>query len=185
MAISMTDVQTLVRRAQAKDEQAFAELYDMYARQVYSYLFFRLNRRAHEAEDLTADIFLKVYERIGSYQAQGVPFTAWLFRLAHNHLIDFIRSRSRQTFVGLEAAVSIPEQSTPRELERRLTVDQLRQAIVRLTGDQQHVVLLRFVQGLSVAETARATGKTEEAVKKLQARGLMALKRALDAQARG
>lgn len=178
----MTDVHTLVRRAQDRDNQAFAELYALYARQVYSYLYYRLNRRAHEAEDMTADVFLKVFERIGSYQAQGVPFTAWLFRLAHNHLIDHIRSRPRQTLVGLEAAAAVAEPATAREIERRLTVDQLRHALVRLTEDQQQVVLLRFVQGLSVAETARAVGKTDEAVKKLQARGLMALKRALDGQ---
>jgi RNA polymerase sigma-70 factor (ECF subfamily) len=180
--MSMTDVQTLVRRAQDHDSQAFTELYEMYARQVYSYLYFRLNRHAHEAEDLTADVFLMVYERIGSYQEQGVPFTAWLFRLAHNLLIDHIRSRPRYPQVGLEAAVAVAEPSTARELERRLTVDQLRGALVKLTDEQQQVVILRFVQGLSVAETALAVGKTDEAVKKLQARGLMALRRALDGQ---
>lgn len=174
------DVQALVRRAQQQDGQAFSELYELYSRKVYSYLYYHLNGRVHEAEDLTADVFIKVFEKIGSYQFRGAPFSAWLFRIAHNHLIDHVRSRPRQPVVPLDAIDGLQETSTLRELERRLTVEQLRRALVQLTLEQGQVIVLRFVESMSTAETAHAMGKSEDAVKKLQARGLATLKRVLE-----
>jgi RNA polymerase sigma-70 factor (ECF subfamily) len=178
------DVQALVRRAQEQDGQAFGALYELYARKVYSYLYYHLNGRAQEAEDLTADIFIKVFEKISSYQFRGVPFSAWLFRIAHNHLIDHVRSRPRQPLVPLEAVAEIKETATLQEIDRRLTIEQLSGALTQLTREQRQVIILRFIEGLSTAETAQATGKTEDAVKKLQARGLATLKRVLEREER-
>lgn len=180
MAASPTDVQALVQRAQKQDGQAFAELYAYYAQKVYSYLYYHLGGRAHEAEDLTAEVFIKVFEKIGSYQFRGAPFSAWLFRIAHNHLIDHVRSRPRQPLVPLEAIAELQETTTLQELDRRLTVQQLKRALARLTPEQRQVVVLRFIEGLSTAETAQAVGKSDDAIKKLQARGLATLKRLLE-----
>lgn len=184
VAASTVDVQTLVRRAQEQDGQAFSALYELYARKVYAYLYYHLNGHAQEAEDLTADVFIKVFEKIGSYQFRGVPFTAWLFRIAHNHLIDHVRSCPRQPLVPLEAIAELKETATLQELDRRLTIEQLTSALAQLTSEQRQVVILRFIEGLSIADTAQAMGKTEDAVKKLQARGLASLKRVLEREER-
>lgn len=180
MAASTMDIQALVRRAQQQDGQAFGELYALYARKVYSYLYYHLKGRSQEAEDLTADVFVKVFEKIGSYEFRGAPFSAWLFRIAHNHLVDHVRSRPRQQLVPLEAIAELPETASLQELDRRLTVEQLKRALARLTPEQRQVVVLRFVEGLSTAETAQAVARSDDAVKKLQARGLATLKRVLE-----
>ena len=173
-------VQDLVKRAHEQDKAAFGELYERYWPRIYNYLCRQLDGCSQEAEDLTAEVFAKVYEKIGSYQFRGVPFSAWLFRIAHNQLIDHVRSRPRAPSAPLEDAAEIQEPSSLRALDRRLTADQIKGALQLLTEEQRQVVVLRFIEGLSTQQTAERMGKTEEAVKKLQARGLAALKRAMD-----
>src|SRR5690349_989021 len=97
----------LVRRVRANEPLAFEELYERYSPRVFGYLFQRLNGDAEEAEDLTADVFARVYEKIDAFQPQGAPLSAWVFRIAHNRLIDTIRRRPRQNQVALEEAPEI------------------------------------------------------------------------------
>jgi RNA polymerase sigma-70 factor (ECF subfamily) len=87
----------LVRRIRTNEPDAFDELYARYSPRVFGYLYQRLNGNHEEAEDLTAEVFTKVYEKIDSYQVQGAPLSSWLFRIAHNRLIDSVRRRPRQT----------------------------------------------------------------------------------------
>lgn len=175
-------VQDLVRRAnEDRDAQAFTELYERYAPRIYAYLFQHVHGRTQEAEDLTAEVFVKVYERLNAYQFRGVPFSAWLFRVARNHLIDHVRRQGpRQAAAPIEAAENLPEPGSGATLDRRLVAAGIEGAMRHLTEEQRRVILLRFVDGLSTAEAARVVGKSEEAAKKLQARGLAALKRTMD-----
>src|ERR1700719_2244616 len=92
----------LVRRVRNSDPLAFDELYARYSPRVFGYLFQRLNGNAEEAEDLTADVFTRVYEKIDGFQPQGAPLSAWVFRIAHNRLIDAVRRRPRQLQVALD-----------------------------------------------------------------------------------
>src|SRR5437899_11958884 len=94
----------LVRRVRSNDPLAFEELYERYSPRVFGYLFQRLNGNVEEAEDLTADVFTRVYEKIDGFQPQGAPLSARVFRIAHNPLIDSVRRRPRQTPLALDDA---------------------------------------------------------------------------------
>ena len=174
------DVQTLVERAQAGDGGAFGELYEQFAPEIFRYLLRHLNGRRESAEDLTEEVFVKVLERLGSYQFRGLPFSAWLYRIARNHMIDHLRSRPRQIVSSLDTAPEIPEKKAEQVMDRSLDRHELAYALERLTSDQRQVVVLRFLDGFTTAETAEIMGKTEDAVKKLQARGLVQLRRIIE-----
>ena len=174
------DVQALVERAQAGDGAAFGQLYEHFSPEINRYLTRHLNGQREAAEDLAEEVFLKVYERIGSYQFRGLPFSAWLYRIARNHMIDHLRSRPRQVHTSLDDAPEIPEKRAEQVIDRSLDRHELNYALNRLTSDQRRVVTLRFLDGFTTAETAELMGKTEDAVKKLQARGLVQLRRILE-----
>lgn len=172
----------LMERAQARDAAAFAELYQEYAPRIASYLARRLGGRTSEVEDLTADVFAKVFEKLDQYQDRGVPFAAWLFRIARNQLIDHLRALPRQPMVGIDAALDVREPGSFQALDRHLAADQIRDGMQRLTDEQRRVIGLRFVEGRTTAQTAHSLAKSEEAVKKLQSRALASLKRGMDCQ---
>jgi RNA polymerase sigma-70 factor (ECF subfamily) len=170
----------LVRRVRANDPHAFDELYSRYSPRVFGYLFQRLNGNAEEAEDLTADVFTKVYEKIDGFQPQGAPLSAWVFRIAHNRLIDSVRRRPRQTQVTLEDAPEITSGPVFGVVEQHVALEQIKAGLARLTNEQRQVIVLRFLEGKSLAETAQVVGRNEDAVKKLQARGLASLRRGIE-----
>jgi RNA polymerase sigma-70 factor (ECF subfamily) len=170
----------LVRRVRNNEPQAFEELYARYSPRVFGYLFQRLNGDAEEAEDLTADVFARVYEKIDAFQPQGAPFSAWVFRIAHNRLIDAIRRRPRQIQVGLDEAPELAAAPVFGGIDQQLALDQIKTGLSRLTPEQRQVIVLRFLEGRSLAETAAIVKRNEDAVKKLQARGLASLRRGID-----
>lgn len=174
-------VDEIVRRAQDRDRAAVGELYELYGRKLYAYFSYNLGNQQHAAEDLTGEVFLKVLEKIDGYRFTGVPFTAWLYRIAHNHLVDYVRHRKREPAFSLEETPPSlePCDSQEEELDLRLSSQGLKEALHQLTFEQRQVILLRFVQDLSIADTARIMGKGEDAVKKLQSRALKSLKRIL------
>ncbi len=94
---TVADAEELVRRIHAREDNAFDDLYLRYSRRVFGYLYQRLNGNVEDAEDLTADVFTKVYEKIDTFQVQGAPLSAWLFRIARNRLIDSVRRRAGQS----------------------------------------------------------------------------------------
>jgi RNA polymerase sigma-70 factor, ECF subfamily len=176
----MADVQVLVRRAQANDRAAFGELYELFCPKIYSYIAYHLNGRSEAAEDLTEEVFMKALQNLGSFQFREVPFSSWLYRIAHNHLIDHIRSSKKQQMVNIDDAQHLLFERD--RLDGRLDRQTLTSALAKITEDQRQIVLMRVVQGLSIAETAKAVGKSEDSIKQLQSRGLKALKRVLEAQ---
>jgi RNA polymerase sigma-70 factor (ECF subfamily) len=170
----------LVRRIRTNEPDAFDELYARYSPRVFGYLYQRLNGNHEEAEDLTAEVFTKVYEKIDSYQVQGAPLSSWLFRIAHNRLIDSVRRRPRQTQVGLDLAPEVPAGPVFQGVEQAVALEQIRVGLARLTPEQRQVIELRFLEGKSLAETAAEVGRNEDAVKKLQSRGLASLRRQIE-----
>ncbi len=181
MAAGNPEVDELVRRAQQQDRVAFGELYELYEQKIYTYLSYRLQRQPCEAEDLTAEVFLKVLEKIGSYRSTGFPFTAWLYRVAYNHLMDYVRRRQRQPTSSLEELPPGQELIDFGTDEMAMWVDSqvLTEVLPKLTPAQRNVIILRFVQDLSIIDTAHIMGKSEEAVKKTQRRALGAMRRAM------
>lgn len=181
MTVTMVqDVEALVKQAQAGDFTAFGEVYERFAPEIQRYLLRHLGGRRELAEDLTEEVFLKVLERINTFQFRGLPFSAWLYRIARNHMIDHIRVQPKMPIGSLDAAPEVPERRAERALERSLDRQELAEALGHLTDDQRCAVVLRFLEGLSTAETATRMSKTEDAVKKLQARGLTQLRRVLE-----
>ena len=170
----------LVRRVRNNDPMAFEELYARYSPRVFGYLFQRLNGDAEEAEDLTADVFARVYEKIDAFQPQGAPLSAWVFRIAHNRLIDTIRRRPRQMQVTLDDAPELAAAPVFGGIDQQVALEQIKAGLSRLTPEQRQVIMLRFLEGKSLAETAAVVGRNEDAVKKLQARGLASLRRGME-----
>ena len=168
----------LIQRAIKHDAEAFGELYQLNLKQIYRYIFYRVDSPT-EAEDLTEQTFLKAWEAIGRFREQGVPFSAWLFRMAHNLVID--HHRTSHEALPLDDLIDADDgQPAPDDVvARRLDVQTLRNAIVRLTPEQQEVIILRFIQGMSHGEVAASMGKHEGAIRGLQHRALEALRELL------
>ena len=177
--ITAQQAAALVAQAQQGDQLAFATLYEQYRPLVFRFLRRRLEGSEEVVEDLTEDVFVKLYEKLDRYVERGLPFTAWLYRIAHNQLVDYLRTLPRQSAQPLDAVADVPERQTTSEYSSVLDRQTLEPALARLTPEQRQAVELRFLQGMSVAETAAAMGRSEEAVKKLQARALVNLRRAL------
>ena len=172
------DEQDLVHRAQNGDKEAFTELYETYFSKLYRYVVVRIGNRA-EAEDMTQQVFVKAYKSISSYRWKGVPFSAWLFRIAHNLVVDFFRKESKRPTVPLEESLMASNDNVQQIVERRLDVERVMAATQQLTAAQREVISLRFAGGLAIAEVARVMGKSEGAVKALQHSAIAALRRVL------
>jgi len=177
--ISTAQAATLVALAQQGDHVAFATLYEHYRPLIYRFLRRRFEGSDEVVEDLTEDVFVKLYEKLDRYVERGLPFTAWLYRIAHNQLVDYLRTLPRQAAQSLDVVAEMPERRASSEYSSVLDRQTLEPALARLTPEQRQAVELRFLQGMSVAETAAAMSRSDEAVKKLQARALVNLRRIL------
>ncbi|MFE6870011.1 ECF subfamily RNA polymerase sigma factor, BldN family [Kitasatospora sp. NPDC057692] len=178
-------IMELVEQAQAGESEAFGRLYDHYADTVYRYIYYRVGSRA-TAEDLTSETFLRALRRIGTFTWQGRDFGAWLVTIARNLVADhFKSSRFRLEVTTGEMLDSNECERSPEEsVLESLSNAALLEAVRRLNPQQQECVTLRFLQGLSVAETARIMGKNEGAIKTLQYRAVRTLARLLPPDAR-
>ncbi len=175
----MHEDKELVERAQRDDQEAFAELYERYFDQIYRYITLKIGDR-YEAEDMTQQVFLKALQSIPSFKWKGVPFSAWLYRIAHNQIVDHLRRRSRRPTTQLEEAAAHcadrgndPQHTT----ELTLDIEELILAVNKLTPLQREVIALRFSSELPVAEVARVMGKSEGAIKALQHSAVRALRK--------
>ncbi len=174
-------IEEVVTRAQAGEQAAFGCLYEMYYDQIYRYVSFKCGS-AVEAEDLTGEVFLKMLESIDKFEFRGFPFTSWLYRIAHNVVVDNFRRKGRRPTVPLDDAMRVTGTGEG-EMEARAQIswsmDEVVSAMDGLTDLQREVITLRFAAGLSVAETAKAVGRKENAVKALQHAGIKKLRRML------
>jgi RNA polymerase sigma-70 factor (ECF subfamily) len=175
-------VMAIVTRAQGGDPEAFGELYDRYSQVVYRYICYRCGSPTL-AEDLTSETFLRALRRITSYTWQGRDFGAWLVTIARNLLADHYKSGRYRMEIAtsdlVEAGADRAQDGPEDDVLTSLTNTALIDAIKQLGAEQQECIVLRFLQGMSVSETALALGKNEGAIKALQYRAVKALGRLL------
>jgi RNA polymerase sigma-70 factor, ECF subfamily len=176
---SAPDVRGLVRRAQTGDRAAFEELYLIHFDRIYSYLHLSVGNR-HDAEDLTNQTFIKMLESIDRFVWRQVPFSAWLFRIAHNLAMDHFRAGRRwQPESELPESTEHVEPSAEEAAFQAIGRARMFAMIERLSEDQQQVLTLKFAFDFSNGEVATILGKTEGAIKSLQHRALASLERQL------
>lgn len=174
----MQDEESLVKQAIQGDQVAFSRLYEEYFDKIYRYIAVRIGDRI-EAEDMTQQVFLKAVKSISSYKWKGVPFSAWLFRIAHNQVVDYLRKKKKQPATLFDESL-IGGGSNPQLMaERNMDIEQLKKATEKLTKAQGEVISLRFAGGMSVAEVSKIMGRSEGAVKALQHSGIVALRKIL------
>jgi RNA polymerase sigma-70 factor (ECF subfamily) len=172
------DEESLVRRAQQQDEEAFAQLYEVHFDRIYRYVVLRIGN-AMEAEDLTQQVFLKALKSISAFKWKGAPFSSWLFRIAHNQIVDYLRKRKKHMADPIEDTAATSNSNPQAEVERKLDIERLLSATQHLTESQREVISLRFTSEMSIAEVARVIGKSEGAVKALQHSAVVALRKIL------
>lgn len=169
----------LAARARA-DRAAFGELYERYVDRIYAYLIYRTGS-AEEAEDLTQRVFSQALAALDGYDPAGGSVGGWLFRIAHNLLANFYRTRARRPSAPLEAAAAAVDPALGIEgIEIEEDARAVRAAFARLSSERQQLILLKYVVGLSNAEIGRVLEKREGAVKSLLRRTLAALRRELE-----
>jgi RNA polymerase sigma-70 factor, ECF subfamily len=176
-------VRALVDRAQQGDREALEELYLIHFDRIYSYLHVSVGNR-HDAEDLTTQTFLKMLESIGKFRWQSAPFSAWLFRIAHNLAMDHFRA-NRRWQPEEEPPEPDPDESTSAEAGALESIGRksMLELIEELSPEQQQVLTLKFVFNFANAEAATILGKTEGAIKSLQHRALASLQKQLERRA--
>jgi RNA polymerase sigma-70 factor (ECF subfamily) len=167
----------ILSRASVGDKEAFGRLYERYVERIFNYVYYRTGN-THDAEDLTARVFQRAMNHIRNYTDRGVPFSAWLYRIAHNLVANWHRDRSRKQEIPLDdlPVLSAKGEHPERNLVRSQEEDSLLRLIRRLPHERQHLLILKFVENLSNAEIGEIMGRSEGAVKSLYHRTLLALR---------
>ena len=174
----MQNEESLVKRAQQRDQVALTQLYEENFDRIYRYIVIKIGDRT-EAEDMTQQVFLNAIQSISSYKSQGMPFSSWLYRIAHNQVVDHLRKKSRRILVPLDETLPSNEDDPKHTAEQKIEIEEVVAASKELTAAQQEVISLRFGGELSIAEVAQAMGRSEGAVKALQHSAIAALRKAL------
>ena len=176
----MQNEESLIRRAQERDPMALTQLYEENFDRIYRYIVLKIGDRI-EAEDMTQQVFLNALKSISKYKWKGMPFSSWLYRIAHNQVVDYLRKKSRRATVPLDETMPAGDRDPGQVAERKLEIEQLAKATKRLTPAQQEVISLRFAGELSVAEVAKVMGRSEGAIKALQHSAIVALRKVMAA----
>ena len=173
----MQNEESLVRRAQQHDQEALAQLYEEHFDKIYRYVTLRIGNEM-EAEDVTQQVFVNTLQSISSFKWRGISFSAWLFRIAHNQAVDYLRKKKRAA-IPLDESLADSDSNPQLIAEDKQDIEQLLQATKKLTEAQREVISLRFTSGLPIAEVAKVMGKSQGAVKALQHSAIVALRKAL------
>ncbi len=176
------DEAALVTRAKT-DSEAFGQLYERYVKKIYNYLYYRTGD-VHEAEDLTARVFYRALTHLKQYTDRGLPFSAWLYRIAHNLAANWHRDHGRRILLPLHAIAPgdwdmLHTEAPDLVLETREAQEHLRRAIQRLSDERQQLLILKFVEQMSNADIGAVMQRSEGAVKSLYHRTLLALRNEL------
>lgn len=168
-----------MRRAK-EEREAFEALYSKYLRKVYTYVYYRVGN-VDDAEDITESVFLHALVHLERYQDRGIPFSAWLLRIAHNLVANWHRNGKRRRMLNLEGAEPLhdPSPSPDEKMEREEEVEALRAALRELPEERQQALILRYAEGLKHKEIGEIMGKSTGAVKVLVHRSLISLHRSL------
>jgi RNA polymerase sigma-70 factor (ECF subfamily) len=171
----------ILERAIDGDQDAFGKLYEQYVGRIYNYIYYRTGN-VYDAEDLTERVFMRALRHIGRYNQRGLPFSAWLYRIAHNLVANWHRDNSRRKEIPLDDGIlSVHPGGFPEaEIMRVEEQDSLLRVIRRLPSERQQLLILKFVDHLSNAEIGQVMGRTEGAIKSLYHRTLLAIRDELD-----
>ena len=173
----------ILARASQGDRDAFGQLYERYADRIFNYVYYRTGNQ-HDAEDLTARVFQRAMNHIRNYTDRGVPFSAWLYRIAHNLVANWHRDRSRKQEIAIDDLPVLPTKGDhpERNLVRSQEQEALLKMIRKLPPERQNLLILKFVEDMSNAEIGNIMGRSEGAVKSLYHRTLLALRDQLEDQ---
>jgi RNA polymerase sigma-70 factor (ECF subfamily) len=178
--IKDSEVEALVYSAQEGDQDAFAKLYDHFIDQIYRYVYYRV--QVEDVEDIVENVFLKVWENLKQYKPQQKSFSAWVFRIAHNLVVDHYRAAKDKAYE--ELSVDLPDvdrQHHPiRITQNRFDNETLKKAMAKLKKQYHDIILYKFINDLSNSEIAEILGKSEGSLRILQFRALKALRKELE-----
>jgi RNA polymerase sigma-70 factor (ECF subfamily) len=159
-------------------EAALASLYDEYYDKIARYVFIRIRNQA-EAEDLAGEVFLKALQSLDSYKERGIPMHAWLFRIAHNLVVDHFRRVAKRKTVSIDTVQVLAEENPQVTVENKMELERVAKALDQLTPAQQQVIELRFLGGLTSDEAGRILDKSSEAVREMQSAAIKQLRKLL------
>lgn len=175
----LEDEKEIIRRAKSGEKDAFGSLYDHYQPQIYRFILLKVGDKA-EAEDITHQVFLAAYENVGNYRESGNPFSSWLYEIARNRVTDHYRSAKADFPLpdGNSEIFAVPA-GLPDAVDEHFDLEKVRGALAAIRPEYQDVIIMRFVEELSLEETAANLEKTVGAVKLLQHRAIQALRSTL------
>jgi RNA polymerase sigma-70 factor (ECF subfamily) len=168
-----SEVISLVKEAAGGNIQAFGHLYRIYLDQIYRYVFYHVNDKM-TAEDITEEVFLKAWKAIKSCKGRGKTFSSWLYRIAHNHMVNTLRDNNRITYLANDREIQITDPT--RQAELNIECQEMLKAIDCLPENQKQVIILKFIEGLDNREISKIIGKSEGAVRITQMRALTKLR---------
>ena len=166
----------LVEKAIRGDFAAFGELYGVYLDRIYRYVFYQVKDKM-TAEDVTEEVFLKAWKAIKSCRGKERTFSSWLYRIAHNNVIDIFRSQRKKWTVDMETVAELNQPSV--EIEKELDHQEILNSLTDLPPNQRQVIILKFIEGLDNLEIERIIGKSQGAIRVLQTRALAKLREKL------
>ncbi|MEA2008041.1 MAG: RNA polymerase sigma factor [Chloroflexota bacterium] len=173
----------LIQRAKKGDPAAFAEIYDRCQPPIYRYISYRVNNPL-DVDDLTSDVFVRLVEQIDRFTYRGKPILAWLYTIARNLVIDYYRRVGREKQSPLDEQLAANTGAVEEYVDTALDLQRLNGMLQHLTEAQQNVIIFKFIEGYSNAQVAQLMGKTVGSIKSLQHRGLAALRRAFENDAK-
>ena len=186
MSKSVSERQTadeiiLIDKAITQNADAFGRLYDMHVDRVYAHIYYRVGNQA-DAEDLTQQVFLKAWEAIRRYRRTESRFISWLLTISHNLVVDFYRTRKDRTYIDIEALAGDASYNPERAAEAGLNQARLRRGMLQLRGDEQQVVIMRFMEGFEYSEIASEMNKKEGNIRVILHRALVKLRTILESE---
>lgn len=171
----------IIKKIKKGDIESFGLLYDHYFEQIYRFIFLKVNHK-EDAQDLTHQVFLQAFKKIGDYEEKGFPFSSWLYKIARNEIIDFYRSK--KTNVALEELENVltdaNQENIKDRLDLKIQIEKVRLALKKIKPEYQDVIIMRFIEDLSIKEVAEILNKTEGAIKLIQHRAIASLKKILN-----
>jgi RNA polymerase sigma-70 factor, ECF subfamily len=171
----------VIQRAQEGDAATIELIYQRFQISIYRYLFYKFGDK-HTAEDLTSEVFIRMLRGLNKYTPTTSSFQAWLYQIARNISIDHYRKVNSEKIVPLEDGLKTQEPTPDEAADRNMRINELQRALKKLTEDQREVIILRFIADMPIAEVAGLINKSEDAVKGLQRRALIALREVLKDQ---
>ena len=173
-----SEVIRLVDKASDGDFEAFGDLYGIYLEPIYRYVYYHVNNRMM-AEDITEEVFVKAWKAIGSCRGRGKTFSSWIYRIAHNHIINTLRNNNKSIAMETEGLIALSDRR--QKTGKRIDGYELSEMLDELPLNQKHVIVLKFIEGMSNSEISKILNKSEVAVRILQMRGLAALRQCITA----